>query len=332
MHRREFLAALGGAAFLSLFPRRARAQGAWPGPVVRDARGTTMVLELAHAPFPSGGSPYRDDTVIVFVPEHFRFRESEGAAVLVHFHGHNTTAERAIDAHALREQLADSKQNAILVVPQLATMAADSSCGKLETPGGLLRLLGEALTTAAVVGRGVLGDSAIPRDARLGTVCMSAHSGGYHAAASSLRVGGVDVRELYLFDALYAEADAFRDWVMARRGESLHRRHKLVSYYTEGGTTEAASDALRAALERANVLCEHETREGDLSRGELSHADAVFVRTGLFHSQRDLGDQRPPRLPLRVRAPAPSRHDLVRPQGRLPPARAKAAVTGRSDA
>jgi hypothetical protein len=282
MHRREFLAALGGAASLSLLSRAARAQAL--APVVRDARGTTMRLQLSHAPFPSGGSPYRDDTVVVFVPEHFRFREPEGAAVLVHFHGHNTTADRAIEAHALREQLADSKQNAILVVPQLATMAADSSCGKLETPGGLLRLLREALMTAAVTGRGVLGDAAFPRDTRLGTVCMSAHSGGYHAAASSLRVGAVDIRELYLFDALYAETDVFRDWVIARRGQPLHERHKLVSYYTEGGTTEAASNALRTSLEKAGVLCEHETREGDLSRGELSHADAVFVRTGLFHS------------------------------------------------
>jgi hypothetical protein len=281
MHRREFLAALGGAASLTLLSRGARAQGV--APVVRDARGTTMRLQLAHAPFPSGGSPYRDDTVIVFVPEHFRFREPEGVAALIHFHGHNTTADRAIEAHELREQLADSKQNAVLVVPQLATMAADSSCGKLETPGGLLRLLREAIATAAATGRGVLGDAALPRDARLGTVCISAHSGGYHAAASSLRVGGVDVRELYLFDALYAETDVFRDWVIARRGEPLHERHKLVSYYTEGGTTEAASNALRTSLENAGVLCEHETREGDLSRGELSHADAVFVRTGLFH-------------------------------------------------
>jgi hypothetical protein len=281
MHRREFLAALGTAS-LSLFSRAARAQGF--APVTRDGRGTTMILPLAHAPFPSGGSPYRDDTVIVFVPEHFRFREPEGAAVLVHFHGHNTTAERAIDAHALREQLAESKQNAILVVPQLAVLAADSSCGKLEAPGGLLRLLREALAAASTAGRGVLGDAGFPRDAGLGTVCVSAHSGGYHAAASSLRVGGIDVRELYLFDALYAESDVFRDWVIARRGEPLHQRHKLVSYYTEGGTTEVVSNALRAALEKANVLCEHETREGDLSRGELSHADAVFVRTGLFHS------------------------------------------------
>jgi hypothetical protein len=285
MYRRSLLAALAGVPLLSSLARTAHAQAHSPlKSVARDARGTTLWLGLEHAPFPSQGAPYRDDTVIVFVPTHYRFREEEGISALIHFHGHNTTAERAVIAHELREQLADSKQNAALVVPQLALMAPDSSCGKLESPGGLARLLSEAFQIAAREGRVTLGETAFPGDAPLGTVCLSAHSGGYHAAASCLRSGGVDLREAYLFDALYAELDAFRDWVVARRGEPLQRRHKLVSYFTEGAATESNSTLLRTQLERSAVLCEHETQEGDLSRHELSHADAVFVRTGLWHS------------------------------------------------
>jgi hypothetical protein len=282
MLRRSFLAALAGAPLFT-FGRAAGAQARLTS-LARDARGTTLWLALEHAPFPAPGAPYRDDTVIVFVPAHYRFHDEEGVAALVHFHGHNTTAERAIIAHELREQLADSKQNAILVVPQLAAMAPDSSCGKLESPGGLVRLLSEAVGTSAREGRISLGETTFPSDAPLGSVCLSAHSGGYHAAADCLRGGGVDVRETYLFDALYAEVDAFRDWVLARRGEPLHGRHKLVSYFTDAGTTAANSALLRAQLERAGVLCEHEAQEGELSRRDLSHADAVFVRTGLWHS------------------------------------------------
>jgi hypothetical protein len=282
MLRRSFIAALAGAPLLSL-GRTAGAQGRLTS-LARDARGTTLFLALERAPFPTLGAAYRDDTVIVFVPAHYRFRDEEGVAALVHFHGHNTTAERAVTAHELREQLADSKQNALLVVPQLAVMAPDSSCGKLESPGCLLRLLSEAVATASREGRVTLGETAFPGDAPLGAVCLSAHSGGYHAAASCLRAGGVDVRETYLFDALYSELDTFRDWVIARRGEPLHRRHKLVSYFTEAGTTQANSGLLRVQLERAGVLCEHETQEGQLSRRDLSHADAVFVQTGLWHS------------------------------------------------
>ncbi len=287
MHRRSFLAALAATSFGSLVrarPALAQSSGRLKS-IARDARGTTLWLGLEHAPFPSFGAPYRDDTVIVFVPAHYRFREDdEGVATLVHFHGHNTTADRALATHELREQLADSKQNALLIVPQLATLAADSSCGKLETPGALARLIGEAVAAAAHRRRSHPRRDRVPRDAPLGTVCLSAHSGGYHAASSCLRVGGVDVRETYLFDALYAEVDAFRDWVIARRGEPLHRRHKLVSYFTEGGTTEASSALLRAELERAGVLVAQELEEGELSRHDLSHSEAVFVRTGLWHS------------------------------------------------
>lgn len=248
----------------------------------RDALGTTLVLGVPQAPF--AGVGHGDDTVIVFVPNKYRFHADEGVSALVHFHGHNSSAERAIAAHALREQLVDSRQNAILVVPQLALFAADSSCGKLTTPGALSRLLGGALSTAARVGRSTLGDSRFPERPRLGRVCVSAHSGGYHAAACSLRAGGVDVSETYLFDALYAESEVFRDWVLARRGDPVTSRHKLVSYFTGGAATELMNNGLRAALERSGVLVSEELREGQLSRRDLSHASAVFVRTEVAHS------------------------------------------------
>ncbi len=289
MHRRTFLAALAAAPFaslLSLVPRVARADAARLKSVARDARGTTLTLGLSHAPFggAGGGSGYGDDTVIVFVPAHYRYRAEEGVAALVHFHGHNTSAERAMAAHELREQLSDSKQNAVLVVPQLALFSADSSCGRLETPGGLSRMLTEAIAAAAVDGRVTLGDGGFPADAALGTVCLSAHSGGYHAAACGLRAGGLDVRETYLFDALYYETETFRDWSLARKGAPLHERHKLVSYFTEGGTTEAQNAVLRAQLTKAGVLVAQEMKEGELSRRDLSHAEAVFVRSGLWHN------------------------------------------------
>jgi hypothetical protein len=99
-----------------------------------------------------------------------------------------------------------------------------------------------------------------------------------------LRDGGVDVRETYLFDALYAESDVFRDWVLARRSEPASSRHKLVSYFTAGAPTEPVNRSLRADLEHRGVLVAEEMREGELSRRDLSHAEAVFVRTELPHS------------------------------------------------
>jgi hypothetical protein len=283
MHRRTVLAAL---AQIPLFSAAASAQSARAEvrprlkTQARDALGTTLVLGLPQAPFAGVG----DDTVIVFVPERYRFQAEEGISALVHFHGHNSSAERALAAHALREQLVDSRQNAVLVVPQLALFAADSSCGRLASAGAFARLLGGALSTAARTGRATLGESHFPERPQLGRVCLSAHSGGYHAAACSLRHGGVDVSETYLFDALYAESDVFREWVLARRGDPATSRHKLVSYFTAGATTESLNNGLRAALERSGVVVSEELREGALSRRDLSHAGAVFVRTEIAHS------------------------------------------------
>ncbi|MET0791888.1 MAG: hypothetical protein ABW061_10240 [Polyangiaceae bacterium] len=284
MHRRTVLAALAQISFST-------AALAQPGQAelsprlksqTRDALGTTLTLGLPQAPMV--GTAGGDDTVIVFVPEKYRFRAEEGVSALVHFHGHNSSAERAMTAHALREQLVDSRQNAILVVPQLALLAANSSCGQLAAPGAFARLIGGAVSTAARLGRKTLGDSRFPERPRLGRVCVSAHSGGYHAAACSLRDGGVDVSETYLFDALYAESEVFRQWVLARRGDPATSRHKLVSYFTVGAQTEPLNNGLRAALERSGVIVSEELREGELSRRDLSHADAVFVRTEVAHS------------------------------------------------
>jgi hypothetical protein len=292
MHRRTVLTALAALPFLPLLsllpesPAHAEAEGhAQPRlkSLVRNGLGTTLTLGLPEAPF--AGIGYRDDTVIVFVPARHRLRAGEGVSALVHFHGHNSTADRAMTAHELPEQLVDSRQNAILIVPQLAVLAADSSCGRLESPAGLAHLLRGAVAGAARFGRRVLDESGFPEEAPLGRVCVSAHSGGYHAAACSLRHGGVDVRETYLFDALYAESDVFRDWVLARRADPAASRHKLVSYFAANGATEPVNRALYAELERHGVLVAEELHEGALSRRDLSHASAVFIRTEVAHSQ-----------------------------------------------
>jgi hypothetical protein len=295
---------LGGASMLGLAlfaSSRARADslpGGLPAPatvhvgsrvarVVSDARGVTVTLELEHAPFPSSGSGsgtgYGDPTVLVFIPHHHRVARDSTVSTVVHFHGHNSTAERAMVAHQLREQLFESKQNAILVVPQLAVNAADSAAGKLEAPGGLERMLDDALRTLDVAAvRNLAGLAALSPDASLGRVCVSAHSGGYHAAACALRNGSVAVHETYLFDALYAEVDVFRDWVIAGHGKPMGSRHKLVSYFT-AGRTEANTHAMFAELERSGVACAHEQIEGTLSREELTRAEAVSIRTALAH-------------------------------------------------
>lgn len=279
--RRSFL---GGALVLAvgLATTSSFAEGGPIKKVVQDTRGVTVTLDLADAPFPTNSpTGYRDGTVIVFIPWHHRVGRDGAVSVICHFHGHNSTAERAIVAHQLKEQLDDSRQNAILVVPQLAVNAADSSCGKLDAQGGLSRLLASVLAAiSAKEVSSIASHAAIPAGATVSHVCLSAHSGGYHAAACCLKLGGVSVREVFLFDALYADSDVFKDWVVAGKSGT---RHKLVSYFTDGGHTAANTRALFTQLEQAGVACAKEEVEGSLSREEITRADAVSIKTALAH-------------------------------------------------
>lgn len=276
--RRAFL---GLALALPLLAKTELARAATP-PLVRDALGSTLTLTLKSAPFPAAGAGYTDSTVIVFVPKHFRPSPGREIPMLVHFHGHGNTAERAMVTHKLREQLVASRQDAILVVPQGPVNAADSACGKLEVAGGFSRLLHDVIATIGTRETSrALGTTAFER-ASVGRVCISAHSGGYHAAAQCLRHGGVEVNEVYLFDALYADADVFRDWVIRGKGRPQRSRHKLVSY-TATGPTERMNDWLFAELEKNGVGCQREKVEGSLSRAQITLAEAVLVKTPTAH-------------------------------------------------
>ena len=288
--RRALLTRLGAAGIVagaSLWAPRSAHAGPTTGKLLRteDSRhGTTLWLELNAGPFPFRGKPYTDATTAVFVPAHYRVQRGRVDTVL-HFHGHEATVPRVLSGFALREQLFDSKQNAILVVPQGPVNARDSSGGKLDRRGGLRRYLTElrrTLQTPAV--REALGPAALPSRARIGTLVVSAHSGGYRVVSRCLRHGGYDVSEVYLFDALFGQLRYFLDWIVATKDEaSWRRRHKLVSYYARKEVT-ARSLELMEQLRAAGISFLHEHREGRLSRRQLTKGRAIFIRSRQGHS------------------------------------------------
>lgn len=250
--------------------------------VYKGVRGTTITMTLASAPFPAPAGAYHDATVMMFVPRFFR---ADGAVqTVVHFHGYKNTADAAIKKHQLREQLFDGKQNAILIVPQLALLASDVACGKLERTNGFANMVNDALATVGTSAKArlALGDAALPMRPRVGTVCVSAHSGGFHAAAAAVKKGGLPINEVWLFDSLYGETETFREWVVAGRSKSRKRRHKIVSYYT-GGNTEQNTLALFDSLQKQNVSTMLETVEGTLSRQQITAAQAVAIKSSISH-------------------------------------------------
>src|SRR6185312_13321128 len=86
---------------------------------------------------------YQDNRVLVHIPKGFDIRKP--GVIVVFFHGHGATLERDVrDRQLVPEQISESGTNTVLLAPQLAFDAADSSAGKFWQPGGLKRFLAEA--------------------------------------------------------------------------------------------------------------------------------------------------------------------------------------------
>ena len=90
---------------------------------------------------------YSDNRVLVHVPSGFNVKKP--GVIVVFFHGHGATLARDVrDRQQVPKQVSASGVNAVLVAPQLAYNAADSSAGKFWERGGLKRFLDEAAAAA----------------------------------------------------------------------------------------------------------------------------------------------------------------------------------------
>jgi len=237
-----------------------------------DALGRTWVLAADHAPFPFEGMPWTDNTVLVFVPRGFVAPGGANGQVdmLWFFHGNDNTVHSAWKRHGPHRQLVESGRNAILVAPQLAVKAHDSRAGKLETTGGFGRLTAEVL--AFLAARKVL-----PNGTRSGRVVLSGHSGGFQPAAKSADLGGVDVHEIILLDAMYGFSRRFGQWIAGGKSR------RFVSWYA-GRLPTKWTRKLLTRLDRARISYRHLKRDSDLTDEVLRTERLVFVRTQTGHS------------------------------------------------
>lgn len=233
MKRRTLLAALAAAP---LAPQTAQALQSAPG-------GETIFHVFASAPYPhpsraqghvydhvlyDAAGHYSDGTVALYVPP--GFRAGEATDFIVHFHGWNNEVRRVLERYRLRQQLDASARNAVLVVPQGPKNAPDSGDGKLELdPGGFARFMADV--AGFLARRGTL------RSPRIGTIVLTAHSGGYGGAGGVLARGGMDeaISDVLLFDAAYGYYEAFADWTTSSD------RHHLLSLFTADTSTGNAA-------------------------------------------------------------------------------------------
>lgn len=157
---------------------------------------------------------YNDNRVLMHVPE--SFDAGKPGVIVVFFHGNGATLERDVrDRQLVPQQISDSGVNAVLLAPQLAVDAADSSAGKFWQPGGLKRFVAESADHLARL----YGDPRAAKTFANMPVIIVGYSGGFMPAAWSLEVGGLGdrVRGVFLLDAVYGELDKFASWIEHNR-------------------------------------------------------------------------------------------------------------------
>lgn len=164
---------------------------------------------------PRGGklmadTTYSDRRSLLVLPTAFT-PATPGAAIVVFFHGNLATLQDVKGRQGVARQLLDSRLNAVLVAPQLAVNALDSSPGRFYEPGFLEKYLSEAEDHLVSDGKGRFAKAAL---AKL-PVIIVAYSGGYLATAFTLHDAGSGsrIRGVVLLDALFGESAKIEDWI-----------------------------------------------------------------------------------------------------------------------
>lgn len=185
---------------------------------------------------------YSDRRVLLHVPKGFDVRKP--AVMVLFFHGHGATLERDVASRQrLPAQISESGVNAILVAPQFARDARDSSAGKFWEPGGTKRFLDEVAEKLALLH----GAPATRDDFARTPVVIVGYSGGYAPTAWSLARGGIGdrVKGVVLLDGLYGEVGKFASWIKRDRSAFF------LSAYT--GSTRKGNMALQGMLKKKEI-------------------------------------------------------------------------------
>lgn len=241
-------------------------------------QSNTRLVGFDNSAFPySGKSPrgsgsrFTDNRVLVHVPPGFDVRKP--GVIVVFFHGHGATLARDVrDRQLLPKQITESGVNAVLVAPQLAYDAADSSAGKFWERDGLKRFMAEAADQLART----YGDPNSAEAFANMPVVIVAYSGGFETAAWSLQVGGLGKRVtgVVLMDALYGHLDMFASWI------AKNRHAFFISSYTTHN--KRRDDDLAQMLRAKGIPVQYELdgplKSGTvafLSMGDIRHRDFV---------------------------------------------------------
>ena len=223
---------------------------------------------------------YRDNSVLFHVPP--QFNPTKPFSYVVFFHGNRTEVQQAVKEYRLDDQINRSGRNVILVLPQFAKNAADSSPGKLSKRNAFQAFMQEV---AQVLSR-KLGKKH-QKQLEQAHIILAAFSGGYKPLACTLDRGGAAsrIKGILLLDGLYEDLYIFGKWLLYRSQTTF-----FINLFTEGSPCQEKTMAL------AQFLREHRVPFKEEWPKSVGKGQVAFIRSPCDHMQVPV--EGPPREPM----------------------------------
>ena len=221
-----------------------------------------------------GPEHYQDSTVGFIVPN--GYTPGDHVDYIVHFHGWHNHVSKVIAQFQLAEQLNKSGLNAIMIVPQGPLDAPDSGDGRLELDDGGFKQFIDEVTK-------YLNAEHIIHTSKIGHIALSAHSGGYKVAASTLHRGGItdSISDVFLLDATYGNLAWFDEYVSKRPDA------RIVTFHTKHLDDE--NEQLKKLLDASHTP-NREVLDKDFSGTTIAPRGVSFVPTLLAHDDVPAGN------------------------------------------
>jgi hypothetical protein len=223
---------------------------------------------------------YRDNSVLFHVPP--QFDPNKPFSYVVFFHGNRTEVRQALKDYRFDDQINRSGKNVILVLPQLAKNAADSSPGRFAKRNAFQAFMQEvSLVLSQKLGK------KYQKQLTQAPIILAAFSGGYKPLACTLDRGGTDLRikGILLLDGLYEDLYIFGKWLLSHANATF-----FINIYTEGSVCQDKTIALAQFLREHRLPFKEEWPKG-IKKGQV-----VLLRSSYDHLQVPV--EGPPREPL----------------------------------
>lgn len=218
--------------------------------------------------YPAAGH-YDDSSVMIVVPP--QFKATKKTDIICWFHGWRNTIDSAASYFELVKQFIASGSNAVLVIPETAKNSPDSYGGKLEKKDIFKALAKDVIDK-------LKKEKVIGKRAEAGNIILAGHSGAFRVMAHILQNGGMEVKQVLLFDGLYSQVDKYTAWIQA---DDAHRF--LHIYTNRGGGTDAVSAEMMKGLREKNIAFIN-PEEKDVNAEMLKSNQVIFIHSLKEHN------------------------------------------------